>query len=256
MSRQRSLSILVCFSFLLNLFFLASGAMYLFYVRNHGGTASFLERFSAPSPLTLNQTTDSVVRRSLFKTFKMYSVDSPTVFVGDSITEFCELDELLGTPVLNRGISSDTTVDVLDRLDDVLALHPKAIYLMIGSNDAAQRSTVADAAGRYQQILQRIRSASPATRIYMQSVLPILATSSMIQRMGPNRVAQLNPWIREMNRRISAYADNQSIFYIDIHDDFAENNELAPRYTVDGVHLSGPGYMVWKQRILPYLSRP
>ena len=66
----------------------------------------------------------------------------------------------------------------------------------------------------------------------------------------------MNPWIREMNRRIAGYADGKSTFFIDIHNDLLENNELAPCYTIDGIHLSGAGYTVWKQRVVPFLSRP
>jgi len=160
---------------------------------------------------------------------------------------------LLEAPVLNRGISSDTTVDVLNRLDAVLALHPKAIYLMIGTNDAIELSSVADTAGRYEQILRRIHEVSPTTRVYMQSVLPVLSTGSVVQSLGRNRGIELNQWVREMNRSISGYADDKSIFYINVHDDLLENDELALRYTVDGIHLSGAGYSVWKQRVLPFL---
>jgi lysophospholipase L1-like esterase len=240
----------------MNLFFLSSGALYVFYVRKHGGVAGFVERFGPPSPIALNPTIDSHVRRSLFKTLVSSSDQSPTVFLGDSLTQLCEWNELLDAPVLNRGISSDTTVDVLNRLDAVLALHPKTIYLMIGTNDALQRSSVADTAGRYRQILQSIRQASPTTRIYMQSLLPVLSTGSYFQSLGDKRGQELNQWIREMNQTISGYADNKSIFYIDVHDDLLENDELAPGYTTDGIHLSGAGYIVWKQRILPFLSRP
>ncbi len=214
------------------------------------------ERFGATTPIAHNASIDSLVRRSLFETLETTSVSSPTVFLGDSLTELCEWDELFDAPVLNRGISSDSTVDVLDRLDAVLALHPKAIYLMIGSNDALQRASVVDTLQRYQQILQRIRQASPTTRIYMQSVLPVLSTGSNIQSLGEHRGQKLNESIREMNQAISGYADNTSVFYINIHDDLLENNELARRYTVDGVHLSGAGYNVWKRRVLPFLTRP
>jgi lysophospholipase L1-like esterase len=256
MSKARYLSVLLCVSVLINLFFLASGALYVFYVRKHGGTARFIERFSSPAPIALNGTIDSSVRRSLFKTLVPSSAQSPTVFLGDSQTELCEWSELLDAPVLNRGISSDTTVDILDRLDAALALHPKTIYLMIGSNDALQRASVADTAGRYQQILQRIHQASPATRIYMQSLLPVRSTGSYVQSLGEHRGRELNQWVREMNQTISGFADNTSTFYINIHDDLLENNELARRYTVDGVHLSGAGYSVWKQRVVPFLTRP
>ncbi|HMG84765.1 MAG TPA: GDSL-type esterase/lipase family protein [Terracidiphilus sp.] len=256
MSKVRYLGVLLCVSLLANLLFLASGALYVFYVRKHGGVARFVERFGAPAPITLNGTIDSVVRRSLFETLETSSVDSPTVFLGDSLTELCEWNELLDLQVLNRGISSDTTVDVLDRLDAVLALHPKAIYLMIGINDAVEGSSVADTAGRYQQILQTIHKASPTTRVYMQSVLPVLSTGSLVEALGGTGGPRLNQWVRQMNQTISGYADNKSIFYINVHDDLLENEELAPRFTVDGIHLSGAGYIVWKQRVLPFLTRP
>lgn len=256
MSKVRYLGVLLCVSLLANLFFLAYGALYVFYVRKHGGVARFVERFGAAAPITLNGTIDSVVRRSLFEKLETSPVDSPTVFLGDSLTQLCEWNELLDAPVLNRGISSDTTVDVLNRLDAVLALHPKAIYLMIGTNDALQRASVADTAGRYRQILQSIHQASPTTRIYMQSLLPVGSTGSYVRSLGRNGGEELNQWIREMNQTIIGYADNKSIFYIDVHDDLLENDELASRYTTDGIHLSGAGYSVWGQRVLPFLTRP
>lgn len=252
MSKVRYLSVLLCVSLLVNLFFLASGALYV-YVRKRGGVSRFVHRLRAPSPIALNDTIDSLVRRSLFESLEPSSAQSPTVFLGDSLTELCEWNELLDAPVLNRGISSDTTVDVLNRLDAVLALHPKAIYLMIGTNDAIELSSVADTVGRYEQILRRIHEASPTTRVYMQSVLPVLSTGTVVQSLGRNRGIELNQWIREMNRTISRYADDKSIFYINIHDDLLENDELALRYTVDGIHLSGAGYNVWRQRVLPFL---
>lgn len=257
MSKVRYLSVLLCVSLLANLFFCATGSLYVFYVRRHGGVARFIERFGSPAaPTALNATIDSLVRRSLFERLETSSVKSPTVFLGDSLTELCEWNELLDAPVLNRGISSDTTVDVLNRLDAVLALHPKSIYLMIGINDAVQGSSVADTAGRYRQILQAIHKASPTTTIYMQSVLPVLSTGSFVESLGGNGGPRLNQWIREMNQTISGYVDGKSIFYINVYADLLENNELAPRDTVDGIHLSGAGYNVWKQRVLPFLSHP
>ena len=256
MSKARYMSVFLCVSLLINLFFVASGALYVFYVRKHGGVARFVERFSAPAPIALNGTIDSLVRRSLFKTLIPSSAQSPIVFLGDSQTELCEWSDLFNAPILNRGISSDTTIDILDRLDAVVALRPDAIYLMIGSNDALQRATVADTAGRYRQILQRIHQESPTTTIYLLSVLPVRSTGSYVRSLGGHRGQELNEWIREMNQIISGFADNKSTFYINIHDDLLENDELGSRYTVDGIHLSGAGYQVWKQRVLPFLRRP
>ena len=90
----------------------------------------------------------------------------------------------------------------------------------------------------------------------MQSLLPVLSTGSYVHALGGNRGQELNAWIREMNQTISGYTDDKSIFYINVNDDLLENNELGPRYTLDGIHLSGAGYNIWKQRVLPSLTRP
>jgi lysophospholipase L1-like esterase len=254
MSKERSTHVLLGVSFLINLLFLALGALYLFYVRNHGGTAHFVERFAGPSPIGPNPTIDSLVRKSLFESLETPASVPPKVFLGDSLTEFCEWDELLGKPVLNRGISSDTTLDVLNRLDPVLALHPAAIYLMVGTNDGIQQSTVDDAADRYRQILEKIRKQSPGTRIYMQSLLPVLSSGSSLRSLGPDRAARLNPWIIEMNSRIQRYEDGRSIFYINVHDALLQGSELAPRFTIDGVHLSGAGYLAWRAQVEPLIG--
>ncbi|MGL4621995.1 MAG: GDSL-type esterase/lipase family protein, partial [Chroococcidiopsis sp.] len=47
--------------------------------------------------------------------------NSDIVFLGDSITDECEWSELLENPhVKNRGISGDTTMGVLNRLEDIV----------------------------------------------------------------------------------------------------------------------------------------
>src|SRR5215204_5079630 len=61
------------------------------------------------------------------------------VFLGDSITQGWGDNignSLPGVKVANRGISGDTTRGVLIRLqEDVLALNPAAVVLLIGTND-------------------------------------------------------------------------------------------------------------------------
>lgn len=75
-------------------------------------------------------------RRSLFNVLPLHSSD--IVFLGNSITDGCEWAELFqNRHVKNRGISGDRTAWLLDRLDSVIAAHPKKLFLMIGTNDLA-----------------------------------------------------------------------------------------------------------------------
>jgi hypothetical protein len=57
------------------------------------------------------------------------------VLFGDSITEYGKWEEFLaGLPVVNRGIGGETSAQVLERLDPALN-KPKAVALLIGTND-------------------------------------------------------------------------------------------------------------------------
>ena len=59
------------------------------------------------------------------------------VFLGDSITEHGNWNEWFpATPLVNRGISGDTTAGVLARLDTAID-NPLAVFLLIGTNDLA-----------------------------------------------------------------------------------------------------------------------
>ena len=161
------------------------------------------------------------------------------VFVGDSHTEFGQWSELLGVPVVNRGVAGDTTAQVLERLDGVTRLRPKIVFLMVGINDSilegGEQSTVAS----YREILRRLRTECPEAVIYAQSVLPV----------GPP-FEGVNAWVRRVNREIAGMADGKAVIYVDMFDDFLAHGVLNPQYEVgDGVHLNGEGYQVWKSRI-------
>ena len=79
------------------------------------------------------------------------------VFLGDSITQGWG-DRLAkafpGLKAANRGISGDTTRGVLIRLaDDVLALKPAAVVLLIGTNDLEEKAEPEVIAGNLKLIL-------------------------------------------------------------------------------------------------------
>ena len=62
------------------------------------------------------------------------------VFLGDSITDFCDLDTYYpGLNAVNRGIAGDMTVGVLRRMEaSVFALEPRLVVLLIGVNDLSR----------------------------------------------------------------------------------------------------------------------
>jgi hypothetical protein len=68
--------------------------------------------------------------------------ESRVVFLGDSITEFWPLsDSFPGKPYMNHGISGQTTPLILLRFrQDVIALQPKVVVILAGTNDIAENT--------------------------------------------------------------------------------------------------------------------
>ncbi|MDA7875955.1 GDSL-type esterase/lipase family protein, partial [Akkermansiaceae bacterium] len=86
------------------------------------------------------------------------------VFLGDSITQSWG-DDLKGafgeTKVANRGISGDTTRGILYRLpEDVLALNPTGVVLLMGTNDLEEGARPEVIAGNLALIIKKLKASS------------------------------------------------------------------------------------------------
>lgn len=173
---------------------------------------------------------------------------SDIVLVGDSITDEGEWAELLGNPAIrNRGISSDTTIGVLDRLPDIIEPQPHKLFLMIGVNDLSNLGrSPAEIAQTYREILAQIRARSPQTHVFIQSVLPINPRLFLGFATNSN--------IRALNERLQHLATEFSYPYIDLHSHFLDaKQQLDTKYTSDGIHLNGIAYQHWQALIQPYV---
>ena len=174
--------------------------------------------------------------------------NSDIIFLGDSITDEGEWAELLGNPhVKNRGISGDTTMGILHRLEDIVAFQPAKIFIMIGINNLIHyQQSAAEIFTNYKKIVIKIRDRSPNTEIFIQSILPIHHPKSGLKINDCDRV-QLNSCLQEL-------ATEYSLTYIDLFSQLSDANyQLDERYTLDGVHLNGQAYLIWKQVIEKYI---
>jgi len=184
--------------------------------------------------------------------FEILPVDSTNiVFLGNSLTHNCEWHELLDNhKVLNRGISSDVAEGIYDRLDPILAGKPAKIFLMVGINDISHDLTPQQITALTERIVDRILTQSPGTQLYLQSVLPVNESFGVYKGIiGKTAVVtQVNSLYREM-------AKSKGIPYIDLYSLFAdENGSMRPEYTNDGLHLTAPGYLLWKKALQPYIK--
>ncbi|MDE6758835.1 MAG: lysophospholipase [Clostridia bacterium] len=178
------------------------------------------------------------------------------VFYGDSITEMCETS--LYYPefdIINRGISGDTTLGMLQRLDDnLLNIEPSTVLFLGGINDIDRNVPVEEIAGNIEAILNSIRSNCPNCRIIVQSVYPI---NKNIRPYYLNKVNnRTNEAVRQLNALLPDICEKYDCTFLDIYSYLAdEDGNLNKSFTRDGLHLIKKGYFYIAEIIKPYLAQ-
>jgi len=188
-------------------------------------------------------------RVSLFDQLPVTKKD--IVFLGNSITHFCEWSELFNNKhIKNRGISGDNAQGVYERLDQIVKGKPEKIFLMIGINDLSQNLTVDSVFRNITRVVDEIKKESPRTKLYIQSVLPI-------NNDFPNypKLAGKEQDVIKLNILLKNMCPEKGVQFIDIYSylTIPGSEKLDPKYTRDGLHLSGEGYLVWRDILKRYL---
>ncbi|WP_189016576.1 GDSL-type esterase/lipase family protein [Paenarthrobacter histidinolovorans] len=167
------------------------------------------------------------------------------VFLGDSISEGGLWEEWFPTvEVLNRGIGGETSAQVLDRLDTAIN-EPRAVFLLIGTNDLTRGLTIDVIERNVRSILQCIRQRSPECTVFVQSVMP--------------RTAARKEELQELNQRLLELcrAATPSTRFIDLWPVLATSEgTLNPHFSEDNLHLNGDGYRAWVDLIRPLVLEP
>jgi predicted alpha-1,2-mannosidase len=169
------------------------------------------------------------------------------IFLGNSITDQCNWSELLSNPkVKNRGIGGDDTDGVLERLSEITNRKPAKIFIMIGTNDISYGKSIEHVIANYKTIMDRIKNESPATKLYVQSILP---TDDAIH------ITRKNSDISMVNTALETICRERGLVYIDLYSHFIrDGKKLNPAYSLDGLHLNGQGYLLWRELIKQYVN--
>lgn len=189
-------------------------------------------------------------RLTLFE--KMPDTKGEIIFLGNSITDGSEWCELLGNPkVKNRGISGDTTEGVLFRLNEVTSSKPAKVFLLIGINDLSRGISKDSVFSNICKIADRIRKDSPKTKVYVQSILPVNDSFGLFKN-HTNKTEEVI-WV---NAQLKAWCITENVGFVDLYSRFKmpDSEKMNPKYTNDGLHLLGDGYLLWAEIIKPLLS--
>lgn len=226
----------------LSLFCGLLACMLLFLLYRDGYFKSLYQTVNAV-PYSYQDNAQYIQRESMFELSPVKKAD--IVFVGDSITARGEWQEFFPDKVvLNRGIDSDVTEGVYNRLSIIIEEKPEHLFLMIGINDLRQNIPIERTIDYYGKILDTLQTSLPECEIYVQSVLPVNSSTGI-----PNTDVQA------LNEAIRKLSDNRSIPYIDIYSLLVdENNDLPHSYSIDGVHMTGEGYQIWIDVVSEYIE--
>ena len=146
---------------------------------------------------------------------------SDIVFLGNSITDRVDWNELLGMPnVHNRGISGDITFGVLERLDDVIEGKPAKVFILIGINDVSRNIPDSVIFKNYKKIVERIKAGSPRTKIYFQTLLPV--NNEFTQFKNHYNKDEHILWL---NGQIKTLQKEEGITVIDLHPQFLNSDK-------------------------------
>ncbi|WPR70276.1 SGNH/GDSL hydrolase family protein [Flavobacterium sp. NG2] len=169
--------------------------------------------------------------------------ENRVVFLGDSITEFWKnlMPEFFdGKPYLNRGISGQTTPQMLVRFRaDVIALQPRVVVILAGANDIAGNTGPTTIEMITNNLFSMIELAQVHhIKVILCSVLP---ANRFPWKQGENPSQK----IIALNKILKEYAALNKIQYLDYYSVMVDEKDgMISTYADDGVHPNRLGYEV------------
>ncbi|HEX3684636.1 MAG TPA: SGNH/GDSL hydrolase family protein [Bryobacteraceae bacterium] len=167
------------------------------------------------------------------------------VFLGDSITDGWGRGQgskfFPGQPYVNRGISGQTTPQMLIRFrPDVIALQPRAVVILAGTNDLAGNTgpeTLDGIEGNLESMAELAKA--NGIRVVLASVMPVCDCFKLqTQQRPPAKILALNAWMKD-------YCARSGCVYLDYYSAMADSSGLFKReLTYDGLHPNNAGYEV------------
>ena len=169
--------------------------------------------------------------------------ENRVVFYGNSITDgWAKSFPVMfpGKPYVGRGISGQTTPQMLVRFrQDVIALRPKVVVILAGTNDIAG-NTGPSSLEMIEDNFASMTEIAKANgiRVVLSSVLPVYDYPWKPGLQPAPKIIALNDWMKR-------YAASAGAVYLDYHSAMKDARDgLPPELATDGVHPTEAGYRI------------
>jgi lysophospholipase L1-like esterase len=172
------------------------------------------------------------------------------LFLGDSITQGWGLGlgaVFPGVKVANRGISGDTTRGVLIRLkEDVLDLNPRAVVILIGTNDLEEKATPETIDSDFRLLIAALEAHDPKMPIIACLVMP----SSVSMRRPAEEIKKINAL------RMASIKGHAQVIPLDTWTLFADTTTGEPKKDEfpDVLHPNDYGYIKFAAALRPIFA--
>jgi lysophospholipase L1-like esterase len=166
------------------------------------------------------------------------------VFMGDSITDGWGRGRgkfFPGKPYINRGISGQTTPQMLIRFrPDVIALQPKVVVILAGTNDIAGNTGPSTLEMIEDNLVSMAELAKAnGIKVVLSSVMPVCDyIRPQTERRPPEKIIALNTWMK-------TFAEKNGFVYLDYYTPMLDDKGMLKKdLTFDGLHPNDAGYEV------------
>ncbi len=171
------------------------------------------------------------------------------VFMGDSITDFWQQERFggffRGKNYADRGISAQTTPQMLVRFrPDVLALKPKVVVILAGTNDIAGNTGPMSNEDIQANLMSMAELAKAnGIKVVLASITPVSGyhvapppVIPQLTRRPPDRIRAINEWMK-------MYAADNNHVYLDYYSAMVDKaGMLKTEFSTDDLHPNAAGY--------------
>jgi lysophospholipase L1-like esterase len=186
------------------------------------------------------------------------NMDFDILFHGDSITDWWQQREPRGgkevfdkyfgdMKIANFAVSSDTTQGLLWGLQngEGQGHKPKAVMLMVGTNNAAYGNTGPEIAEGVGSVVLELRRNFPDAKILLLAIFP----------RGANENDPYRRKNEQANKIIAKLHDGKHVFFMDINDKFLNADGSLKGFRFDNLHPNAEGYEIWAEAVADTLKR-
>ncbi len=186
--------------------------------------------------------------------FGFIQAQDKVVFMGNSITQFWSSTHpafFTGKPYINKGISGQTTSQMLNRFDaDVIQQNPSIVVFLGGTNDIAQNGgpiTVEQIMNNISTMAQMAKT--NGIQVILCSVLPVYQYNWRPEIKPIEQIIALNELIKK-------YTEENEMVYCDFYSPLVnEEKGLKSEYSNDGVHPNLAGYLVMEPIVVSAIQK-